>query len=604
MSMDQNRIKLFFVLFVIFIFGCGSAGGGGGGGKAKKQVTLVSQSASQVEVSAPSETTGVGTGTLTLTIEVTREQGITVDAKKAGQVTAIIHLKSTSSKILSQQSESTKTVIVNVTHAYIPGGTPEEPSQGDVTLTFQNPDINGTYIENPGIYQADVTVPWIDDKGRTGKIEFSTYVQYEKPEAGENVPKLSSISPENAVEGSQTMLTINGENFSSNPSLNTINFIKPPSADIVKKVTPFYATSTILQFFLPSDIEKGTYLISVTSNSVNSENSLTFDVVEKSEELVPPTLSNMENMNEKSTYYHTQTGVSGDLVRIYGKDFGSEDDTRVVSFGGIPAKIVSYDLGSDPQTLDVVVPKGAQSGDVKLLVMKKTGQSLESNALGFTVPTGTLVVHLKYKDEFVSSGYPDPCNVLTNAFHFEGAKATIFVSGTQISKEISIPDTPSESCTSQNKSYDIYKANVITSSDPIEVPAGYQDLSIVASFAYAQTSIEVYVPPYGATTTNLIILNPVEALILKGDVEGYVKDADTLSPISGATVWVKNTDGSISQDITDESGHYYLSGVTTGTAVVTAEKDGYLSNTVILENVYSGRVNEAPDIYLSPKGGS
>jgi thermitase len=110
-----------------------------------------------------------------------------------------------------------------------------------------------------------------------------------------------------------------------------------------------------------------------------------------------------------------------------------------------------------------------------------------------------------------------------------------------------------------------------------DVPAGGYEVT-ASKEGYQSASLTVNVISGGTSTANI----PLNEVVLPGSITGSVTDAETGSPIAGATV----SDGTRTA-ATDTSGEYTLADVPEGTYQVTASKEGYESSSVTM-NVISG----------------
>jgi hypothetical protein len=150
-------------------------------------------------------------------------------------------------------------------------------------------------------------------------------------------PIIDSIDPTSGQVG--TTVTIKGSNFSDSPSDNTVTFNGA-------EATVLTATTVTLQVAVPPDATTGP--VNVEVDGVTAIGPV-FTVV-SSDPII--------------TSINPTSGKPGDNVTINGQNFGATVAANAVTFNDVVAFVTS----ASPTTLVVIVPVGATTGPVKVVV--------------------------------------------------------------------------------------------------------------------------------------------------------------------------------------------------------------------------------------------
>jgi hypothetical protein len=188
----------------------------------------------------------------------------------------------------------------------------------------------------------------------------------------------------------------------------------------------------------------------------------------------------------------------------------------------------------------VVLPEGNYSVQVS-----KTGYITQTHQKTVTLPLAILNISLV--QEFAQTGVVQ--GRITNASSGNG------ISGARI-------QLGSQYTNSNSQGY--YS---------IEVPVGTYTITVSAS-GY-NTATRNFTVRVGTINTENFALTPVA--VPPGAITGRVKNASTGADVSGATVWLNETQtgGAMGQTITNSLGSYLFSNIAPGNYTITVEKDGY-----------------------------
>jgi len=158
------------------------------------------------------------------------------------------------------------------------------------------------------------------------------------------VPTITGFSPASGPVGST--VAINGTNFSTTPSSNTVKFHNTTASVSA-------ATTTQLTVTVPSGATTGTITVKVGTQTATSSSSYTVTV--------PPTISS----------FSPADGVVGATVVIQGANFSATKVNNAVSFNGTSATVVS----ATTTKLTITVPAGATTGPIAVTVAGQTATS-------------------------------------------------------------------------------------------------------------------------------------------------------------------------------------------------------------------------------------
>lgn len=177
---------------------------------------------------------------------------------------------------------------------------------------------------------------------------------------GTGDPTINSFSPTSGTIGS--LVIINGTNFSTVPSENTVKF-----NGVQEAVSS--STATSITTSVPMGATTGPIQVTVNGKSVTSTTN--FTVIS----LTAPTV----------TTFSPISGLIGTTVTITGSNFSTTPANNTVKFNGTTATVTA----STATSIAAVVPAGATSGVITVTVGSETGTSANSFTVIFPTPTIT-----------------------------------------------------------------------------------------------------------------------------------------------------------------------------------------------------------------------
>ncbi|MBS0571464.1 MAG: IPT/TIG domain-containing protein [Proteobacteria bacterium] len=208
-------------------------------------------------------------------------------------------------------------------------------------------------------------------------------------------PTISSFSPASGPVG--TSVTINGANFSSTKTSNTVKF-NGTSATVTS------ASTTKLVVTVPSGATSGAIAVTVSGKTGTSSGDFTVTA--------PPTIST----------FSPTSGPIGTSVTITGTKFSATASNDTVKFNGTAATVTS----ATSTQLVATVPTGATSGKISVAVNGQTATSSSS----FTVTTPPTISNFTPSSGSVGTsvtitGSNFSTTKTSNTVKFNGTAATV-----------------------------------------------------------------------------------------------------------------------------------------------------------------------------------
>ncbi|TAH45391.1 MAG: hypothetical protein EYC71_06595 [Gammaproteobacteria bacterium] len=158
-------------------------------------------------------------------------------------------------------------------------------------------------------------------------------------------PDIRLFSPLQGVSGAP--IEIRGMNFDAVPSGNQLQINGIP-------IPVTFANTSNLRATIPTGATTG--LFEVSRNELTGNSKWPIEIA--------PTNLNIDG-------FQPGTGAPGTAVKIKGRSFATAQNANQVSFNGLPAEVVS----ASPDQLNVVVPAGAETGAISIMVNGETAVS-------------------------------------------------------------------------------------------------------------------------------------------------------------------------------------------------------------------------------------